>query len=150
MQPAEIRGTIPLGKVDGYGNGHKECPAGVEITLRWHDGPATTIDHTEIKGYWTVSFSGYIANRLGTHWLQGGQCQDRLRELAPEHARLYDLWQRWHLNHLRPACCHQRTGSYDDPEIREQVCPEGYRYGSAWLVEPLPEDVLGQIREMIE
>lgn len=63
---------------------------------------------------------------------------------------LLDVWKRWHSNGMRPECEHQRAlgWTYDthrDPETAFQglPCPEcGYRIGSAWLYEPVPDDVV--------
>jgi hypothetical protein len=65
---------------------------------------------------------------------------------------LHDLWQRWRLNQMRAACAHMDLP--DDPSYdarRNIVCPvTGYRYGSAWLYEPIPESVIAEIRRLEE
>jgi hypothetical protein len=98
-----------------------------------------------------------------------GQCigaLDWITEPLVDVARLRDVWNRWHLNDMRPACEHQRAASWGDEtlevgEKREQKragwvyqgehprgvlmkpCPEcGYKYGSAWLREEVPADVI--------
>ena len=38
-----------------------------------------------------------------------GQCQDTMLEWFPESKRLYDLWERWHLNDMHAGCEHQRA-----------------------------------------
>ena len=78
---------------------------------------------------------------------------------------LLDVWERWHLNDMRAGCEHQRAAWHPEEvlevENREskvagQVYPHehprgllckpcevcGYKYGSAWLREELPADVL--------
>jgi hypothetical protein len=80
--------------------------------------------------------------------------------------KLWEVWEKWHLNHPRAGCEHQRAMGWgkkvlDMPEriplpisgwVYEsehpegelmKPCPEcGYKYGSAWLEESVPEDVL--------
>lgn len=79
--------------------------------------------------------------------------------------RLAKLWKRWHLNDMHAGCEHQRANGWDkmklDPEKGEgqgnmaiwtykkdhpngklcEPCPQcGYKYGTAWLFEQLPEN----------
>lgn len=80
--------------------------------------------------------------------------------------RLVEIWDRWHLNDMRAGCEHQRRWGWDtmhrleskvggwDYKIKETAkvkafkrigrkCPAcGYSYGSAWLREELPQDVV--------
>ncbi len=91
---------------------------------------------------------------------QAGQMQDTIRkwveagelDYAPSWdadrvRRMLDTWDRWHLNHLRAGCEHQRAlgwASYD--EHPSEPCPVcGYKYGTAWLREDLPPDVAEEI-----
>lgn len=78
-----------------------------------------------------------------------GWTHERIEELA-----LYG--DRWHLNAMRAACSHQvvryEEGRYGRrPSLTEtRPCTRtGYRYGSAWLVEPLPEMVLGYFDALV-
>jgi hypothetical protein len=63
---------------------------------------------------------------------------------------LLDIWNRWHLNDMKSGCEHQRAlgwTSYD--EHPSEPCPVcGYKYGSAWLREEVPADVLEWLREL--
>lgn len=77
--------------------------------------------------------------------------------------RLREVWDHWHLNDMRPGCVHQRGYGWDAMHVLEsrgryagmsrarqkafkridRPCPVcGYRYGSAWLTEELPADVV--------
>jgi hypothetical protein len=51
----------------------------------------------------------------------------------------------YHLNATRGACAHQIPDQgFDNPN-----CPAtGYRYGSAWLVEPLPKGFLAHVKSL--
>lgn len=72
-------------------------------------------------------------------------------------SRLKQVWQRWHLNHMRAGTPKQEEAvrnwrpTADDPSY-EGACKmlesiglltdNGYRYGSSWLKEEVPLDVL--------
>lgn len=85
--------------------------------------------------------------------------------------KFVEVWRRWHLNDMRAECEHQRelgwvekareevtTMKYGHKETKRlgwlyekdhpegllcKPCPVcGYKYGSAWLKEEVPEDVL--------
>lgn len=111
-----------------------------------------------------------------------GQCRNELLRgdftcangwTIDEVQKLYRLWERWHLNDIRPECEHQRALGwrelakkkldngeraghtyYDEykgaayaskhPEgILCKPCPVcGYEYGSKWLKEDVPADVI--------
>lgn len=57
--------------------------------------------------------------------------------------RLIAIWERWHLNDLRSGCAHQRRWGWNAKDHLNQPCPIcGYRYGNAWLFEPVPDSVI--------
>jgi len=63
-----------------------------------------------------------------------------------------NVWDQWHLNDMKAGCIHQRillkdikNHNYENliklPEFKKcSVC--GYSYGSSWLFEEVPNDVL--------
>lgn len=52
-------------------------------------------------------------------------------------------WKRWHLNDLRSTCEHQRARGETYRTHPGAQCPDcGYKLGTAWLFEPVPEHVL--------
>jgi len=54
-----------------------------------------------------------------------------------------DTWKRWHLNHMRSACEHQRAFGWTFETHPSAPCPTcGYKLGHAWLREELPESVI--------
>lgn len=100
--------------------------------------------------------------------------------------RLSELWDRWHLNDMRPGCEHQRAAGWDkraiDPSkpldtygkhfigqrqpswnmlawVRPEEHPDGllskpcpvcgYKYGTAWLYEAVPADVLDELHSLV-
>jgi hypothetical protein len=62
--------------------------------------------------------------------------------------RFLETWQRWHLNDMRAGCEHQRaegwvTGKEHPDGLLCEPCPTcGYKYGSAWLKEDVPIEVV--------
>lgn len=108
----------------------------------------------ERNSFKTLSIFGVIfEGGEETGW---GQIHKEVKDIIPD--RLYQIWKRWNLNDMRAgtfvqeeilrqaknkgvdvsdydkACDYLRKlGVYDD---------DGYRYGSAWLKEELPQDVI--------
>lgn len=57
--------------------------------------------------------------------------------------KLIAIWERWHLNDLQAGCAHQRKLGWNAKDHLNQPCPAcGYRYGNAWLFEPVPDSVI--------
>lgn len=135
---------------------------GVQLTRQ--GGKHATTEHAHIDAIDCVSMMG--------HWFEsrsrrrdfdgGGQCIEAAETIidpAPglslaDVRRLAELWRRWHLNDMRAACAHQAP-VYDDrgrPDLdATPACPvTGYRYGHAWLVEPVPAEVVAELRELAD
>ncbi len=106
-----------------------------------------------------------------------GQCVDLVHEWFGDQsasdavttasiAELCDLWDRWHLNGLIAGSRAQRDhlevnkpqGPFYPTSYYEKACEilkaanlyedRGYKYGSAWLVEPLPVAVMARVGEI--
>lgn len=102
-----------------------------------------------------VPFGRYMAD-------VAGQVVDNARQVNPE---LADLWDRWHLNDMRPGCEHQEHIMRLNPPARPTClndyvgstglalgssCYEcGYRYGSGWKYEEVPDSVLERISAIL-
>lgn len=89
-----------------------------------------------------------------------GQCVDNEKYWNPvdgvDLAKFCAVWRRWHLNDLIPGTPAQMArlrqvrgetseGYEADCKILEewgQLVENGYKYGSAWLTEKVPEDVV--------
>lgn len=66
-------------------------------------------------------------------------------------ASLIRIWSRWHLNDMKPGCAHQDASELppDYDSRKHLVCEaSGYRYGNAWLYEPLPAEVLDEVKRL--
>lgn len=119
----------------------------------------------------TLSICGHTVNpkiRCGDNWVSAGQIIDELdtgnikTHLMPRPSveKLQAIWKRWHLNDLNAGCEHQREiirkehleGAGYERLMKMadfQQCPDcGYSYGSAWLFEPIPEDVITELKSL--
>ena len=142
-------------------NGPANCQAYVNIELR--EGENGT----------ELSICGEIWNHLKTDVFLSGQCLDDMPDFISlwlvsrsKFERIREVWKRWHLNDLNPGCEHQRAlmpiiirergddffniSNYDaiiDLPVFG-YCPfcDGYIYGSAWLHEELPAEIVEEVK----
>lgn len=121
----------------------------------------TTFTKTNFKIRVNIKFDGkrlsitgdeYEKNTYG-RWrdVGGGQCYDQLIADFPHNKqamRLVQIWKRWHLNDMKAGCEHQRAlgwTSYD--KHPSEPCPTcGYKYGTAWLFEAVPDEILKELQ----
>ena len=149
-----MKTTLNLGKIDYYQTGRKLNLVTIDIELT-KKVIGETIDHQKLpntEGY-VLSISGNIWNSRKTDVCSGGQNIDKINEIFKKNIlvyRLHWLWKHYHLNDMRPNCIHQRTGSFHDEEIMSQVCKHtGYLYGSKWLFEVIPPDIVLEVQTII-
>lgn len=76
---------------------------------------------------------------------------------AEKEHKFLSTWKRWHLNDMNSACEHQRElgweyeDHHDKKTFKGEACPVcGYKIGSAWLKEDVPEDVLQFLYDLPE
>ena len=131
---------------------------------RDNEGTRTVVEvklTEEADGKKRISFTSEIFEKRSRYACAGGQAFGS----AP--IELVRLWDLWHLNDMRAGCVHQEAQFKAHPEDRPtwlndyrgasgitlssdngSKCPEcGYGYGSKWLYEPLPDDILAQCDE---
>lgn len=128
----------------------------LDIALTRRGWQGQTVTHEDVDGYWRFSVSASVwQRRNSTDCHMAGQIRSTVRLLGPTTAELCRLWKRWHLNDMRAGCAHQgqprytATGSADLDSV--EPCPKtGYRYGSAWLVEVIPQSELDAIGTMVQ
>jgi hypothetical protein len=83
-----------------------------------------------------------------------GWSHEKIREF-------FKVWDMWHLNDMRAGCQHQRAAGWGDKVITNEkehpqgvlgkACPVcGYKYGTSWLKEDVPEAVLEYLRGLPE
>lgn len=127
----------------------------------YHRENGTTVRHEPIGEYLALTVSATVwstRNRRGDCHT-AGQCVDELLGVEPggaltgtEIRSLVKVWREWHPNDMRMGCVHQDPPP--DMSVTERLaavpsCPEtGYRYGRAWLVEPLPAETEQFVRAM--
>jgi hypothetical protein len=168
--------TIELGRVKGENYGYKRSLA-VTVDIELKDSE---------KGL-VLSICGYIWNTKRTNIICGGQCNDELKHLLfrqqfttfkptfKDARRLFQIWERWHLNDMRAGCEHQRKAKWDEKLLDDtkpatqnnmatwtyrkdnpkgllaEPCPEcGYKYGTAWLFETIPADVIEFLTQFVK
>lgn len=119
-----------------------------------------TIDHTPVQAMTRVSLQASIVARGGRSVIAAGQCMSDLASVtkcAPgwtkrDIQRVLDFWHRWHLNDMRAECSHMDLPTDPSWDVRRHVtCPEtGYRYGAAWLYEPLTDEARNTFNAIME
>lgn len=167
MKIKEYKRTFHLPKVAYYGKAKRNAVS-VEVRYALHKREDGTL-------YWEFCASGDIWNTTHTDIVCGGQCLDTMR-IFPEirdndiFRIIYPIWERWHLNGMNAGSPNQRKaleeyfkgehhtyeeackylkgcGVYEDGEYLYEGKP--YRYGTAWLVEEIPEGTKGVIRALV-
>ena len=116
-----------------------------------------------------LSICGNIWNNLHTDCVSCGQNLDEIRLLnrTPRVQEICDIWDRWHINGMisgtRPQTAAIDAYKAANPTWRydyTQACEilkgmnlyedRGYKYGHAWLCDPLPIEVENRILELFE
>lgn len=127
------------------------------------------IVHPAIRFIVTIALCGKRLSLMGNYYQCSGQISGELRKLVDtepallkfrvEDARkLCDVWDRWHLNDMRAGTKKQedairewrktKRGSYKYDDACKYLSKigllvdNGYRYGTSWLTEEVPQDVL--------
>lgn len=129
----------------------------------------TTVDHDPVTDpFWMVGISGSAIEKGRRDASSWGQIVDAVRGVRRRYSlrndpapavsdadirRLADIWDRWHLNDMKAGCRHHVAVPRDSslgstvevPSVGDPCPITGYRYGSAWLIEPLPADVAADV-----
>ncbi len=147
-----------IGKVDYMGHGVAYNMAELEWDLT-DDG-----NFSMMGGIWNANMSDYVCC---------GQMVDELASYFPRNQlvqEMCEVWKRWHLNDLKAGSPAQRQylrnfppeewdyGFVCDyladaglhPDESYEYNGEPYRYGSAWLKEEIPPDVIEKIKSWPE
>lgn len=127
--------------------------------------------------YYEFSVCGSIWNPSKTDIYCGGQCLDKIAEYIkdPLFTEIYRLWKKYHLNGMHAGAPEQeeaikKMGSrqynyktvceylknidlyevmYTGPSVGRMYDNELYKYGTAWLIQEIPESDLLRIKEII-
>jgi hypothetical protein len=139
--------TLQLGKVDAFGSGRRINAVEIEIRIE-NDGRRLAI-------------TGGIWNGRHTDYASCGQNLDQIGRLFPGSAkvqRIVKVWERWHLNDLRAGDPAQENWLRENGRGRDYtetvdrlaeaglLVHDGYRYGSAWLSEELPAEIVAEVQ----
>jgi hypothetical protein len=136
-----------IGTIPGDSYGYKSrLRVTVSVTLISVPGDHQTTAHATVRDAQRFILTPWVLNASGTGVLMGGATAEPLKELIANGkpvrgvsmGTVRDLLAlgRYHLNDMKPGCVHQeKNAGLDSPP-----CPEtGYKWGHAWLVEPLPD-----------
>lgn len=123
-----------------YSGSDSDCKVNIEITER--------------NSFKTLSITGVIFE--GGEEAGWGQVREEVKDIIPD--RLYQIWKRWNLNHMRAGTfvqeeiLRQAKDKSIDVSSYKKACDylhefnvlvdDGYKYGSAWLKEELPQHVI--------
>lgn len=117
----------------------------VDVKLEVRDGKLYLSIVGEINGY------------------SSGQCCKEMEKYAVQKRQNFDeiieIWKRYHLNDMRAGTPKQeravreycKNNEYDYNKVREYLdsvgllVDNGYTYGTSWLYEEIPQDVLNKI-----
>jgi hypothetical protein len=162
-----VKKTLQLGKVDGYDNGRKSCALEVTIEIRQVDPREgqRDIDLNHVTTpFYELSITADVWNNRKTDIIMGGQMYDALTKFAPTKRvkRIVELWKRYHLNAMNAGtrlqsellATYPPDERYDYTTACKRLADNdlyidrGYAYGSAWLVEFLPVDVIIELAEL--
>jgi hypothetical protein len=152
----EEEGTDPLKIYVSVDLERKHCPRNTDG--EWFK--KETIDHKKLLEYFTLSISGKVVQ--GKHAVAFGQIRGDLDDITENLIGntldvLATLWDQYHLNDMQAGCIHQTPITEylthhewkDRQQAETDKCPEGYRYGSAWLLKPIPDRDMIRIHDAI-
>ncbi len=171
MKTNKLTKTFTLGKIDGYGNGRKNCLVTVDVTLYKYESP----------DYWAFTASAMVWDHTKSDIIMGGQCLDELNETSIRHHELwgtiYEFWKKYHLNDMKAGTPEQQKAidnwlaegnQYDYDKVCDylksiglyevtytgKACGkyynhEPYKYGHGWIVNEIPEDDLEKIKALL-
>ena len=114
-----MKRIINLGKV-AYSGNNPVNEVTIEIEIKDKEG----------KGK-MLSICGKVWNPRHTDILAWGQCYDTILKLFPNSTRvkrIVEIWKKYHLNDMNPACAHQK--SWDFGKVLE--IPEYTRTQNMW------------------
>lgn len=106
----------------------------INLTLT---GPKESIDHRRLNWYHELTISGDIYYKNGRGQINT-TLHKEIEDLKPTKGTMMDRADRWHLNGMNAGCKHQDNYNYVEEYEQLADIETGYKYGSKWLVEPLP------------
>ena len=173
-----FRKKLTIGRVKGEEFGYKRSlKVDIEIEIRRSEWKGKTIDLENVSEKNVLAITGDVWNVKQSDVIMCGQIQNEIRRWINENKfkelyidkdkllKILEIWDRWHLNDLHAGTRRQRetikewrkknniTGYAFDKEVEYLKSiglyeDNGYRYGSAWLYEPLPSEVIEFVEKL--
>lgn len=134
---------------------------GDPVSLELRIAPARMIGHGKTIDLKPIPRSAKEISITGECTGRCGQMTDTLRGSGvAELDRICELWDRWHLNGIKAGNrkqleCIEMNGFKGDHEAMCNglkqfglLVADGYKYGSAWLYEPVPAKVVNELKKL--
>jgi len=151
-----MKKTVRIGTIETFTHAGRKVQSHIHCTIE-----IATKSSGSGQGKNVLTISGVIgALASGSGNCRGG-CGQILDEIKADQVtfadgwdgitckNFLDIWKRWHLNDLRAGCQHQREEKWEDNNLLMKPCPVcGYKYGSQWLYEELPQEVIDFLTEL--
>jgi hypothetical protein len=148
-------------KVNGY-----KVMLRIGLTFGSAAGSLTT-DLGTIGDCWKLTISADIFEHRNNrwHWMYGGQSLDDIERLGLLHDEILrdisPIWRRWHLNNMFAGTraqnamlekCMSTQFEHRCECLRSNglLVDRGYKYGSEWLIERLPNEVKREIKRIVK
>lgn len=155
-----MKKSFYFGKVDYLNSGKNNCPVHVDVKLE-------TKENKEI-----LSICGEISFPNYQDCYCAGQCLDTIKEFLSDNGlfmELHRFWKLYHLNDMHAGTPEQEAAieewkkqgnKYDYTKACEYLQTIGlyevdlngkpYKYGHTWLYQPIPENDLARIKELLK
>lgn len=128
----------------------------IELRERGSERPSETTEHKQVTTYTELSITGTVVAYRGRSVVAAGQIRDDVAAVVDFEGSAFDeaavgalliLWNRWHLNGMQAGCAHMDLPADTSYDARQGItCPQtGYVYGTKWLVEDLPDEIVGVV-----
>lgn len=152
--------TLEFGKI-AFDGGRKVNKVTVTVSLNWVEKTHLTTELEETTGYWVLSISGDVWNSKGTDIVAGGQCLDMVKSYLGGNklfAKVYKLWQQYHLNDMRSGTKQQLALIPEGADLvtarsilhqNGLLIDRGYCYQGAWFLEIIPIETVNEIIAML-
>lgn len=163
--PGKFKREITLGKIDYNGTGRKVNEATIEIEIRNKENAIDWDTLEEVHNVPEVSMSARVWNSKKSDILSGGQMLEELVKYVPvsekrtKVKRLVEIWKQYHLNDLQAGTVRQTEAlekagisGYNESvahlKLIDLYDDNGYKYGHGWLYQPVPGNILTEIKEL--
>ncbi len=162
---------LSLGKIDYAGKGIKNHRVEIDVKIRsvHRIGRRTWDLEYAPDDLLELSICGGVWLPHGKDIANGGQCGDTIKEFfkdRPSVMRLCEIWDSYHLNDMKSGTRLQHEALDARPKQKnpldwygdacaylasKNLNPDrGYTFGSAWLYQPLPAEIVEEIKTLCE